>query len=360
MDKVNMGEWESRLINELVQGRELARRLQMCLHSPSSSPETCEFLIQRIIAAFEKALATVNWNGDASHLTRVGIVPTSESPPFSGSPRSEDSDRDFQDQSASKKRRSMPRWTKQIRVSPGMGVEGTLDDGYSWRKYGQKEILGAKFPRGYYRCTHRNVQGCLATKQVQRSDEDPNVFEITYRGTHTCSQSSNAVAPSGTQESHELNPNAVDPQQHSQEQLLLNLRAGLRVQTDNLDVPAPEQSSSFTSLIFGSTSSIMDHENRMFTSSMLENNFADNLTSDPSYMSPATSGITSFSVSPSGGVNNMFGEMPNMATTSGSEINDIVSAVTSAANSPTVGLNLPFDQFGYDGHSFTFDNQRFF
>uniref|UniRef100_A0A7N2MN53 WRKY domain-containing protein n=1 Tax=Quercus lobata TaxID=97700 RepID=A0A7N2MN53_QUELO len=40
--------------------------------------------------------------------------------------------------------------------------------------------------RGYYRCTHRRVQGCLATKQVQRSDEDPTVFKITYRGRHTC------------------------------------------------------------------------------------------------------------------------------------------------------------------------------
>ncbi|KAI9096693.1 hypothetical protein K1719_025872 [Acacia pycnantha] len=359
MDKVNMGEWESRLINELVQGRELARRLQMCLHEPSSSQETRDFLIQSIIAAFERALATVNFHGGSSSVgepsnpTRVGL-PTSESPPFSGSPRSEDSDRDFQDQNASKKRRSMPRWTKQIRVSPGMAVEGTLDDGYSWRKYGQKDILGAKFPRGYYRCTHRNVQGCLATKQVQRSDEDPNIFEITYRGKHTCAQSSyNAVPPSGTQETHELNhPNAADPHQ---EQLLVNLRAGLRVQTDNLDIPDPHQSS-FTSLILGSTSSILNHQNQMFTSSsMLENNFAENLTSSyPSYMSPATSAVTYFSA------NNMsLAEMPNMAT-SGSEINDTISAVTSAANSPTVGFDLPFDQFGYDGHNFTFDNHRFF
>lgn len=89
---------------------------------------------------------------------------------------------------------------------------------------------------------------------------------------------------------------------------------------------------------------------------MLENNFAENITSsDPSYMSPATSAITYFSV------NNMFGDnVPNMAT-SGSEINDTtISAVTSAANSPTVGLDLPFDNFGYNAHNFTFDNYRFY
>lgn len=34
-----------------------------------------------------------------------------------------------------------------MRVSPEMGREGPPDDGYSWRKYGQKDILVAKYPR---------------------------------------------------------------------------------------------------------------------------------------------------------------------------------------------------------------------
>ena len=40
--------------------------------------------------------------------------------------------------------------------------------------------------RGYYRCAYRNSEGCLATKQVQRRDEDPTSFQTTYRGHHTC------------------------------------------------------------------------------------------------------------------------------------------------------------------------------
>jgi hypothetical protein len=40
--------------------------------------------------------------------------------------------------------------------------------------------------RAYYRCTHRNSQGCAATKQVQRTDEDPAIFDVFYLGTHTC------------------------------------------------------------------------------------------------------------------------------------------------------------------------------
>ena len=39
------------------------------------------------------------------------------------------------------------RWTKTVQISSNGSLEGVLNDGYSWRKYGQKDILGAKFPR---------------------------------------------------------------------------------------------------------------------------------------------------------------------------------------------------------------------
>ncbi|XP_008778512.2 probable WRKY transcription factor 35 [Phoenix dactylifera] len=63
------------------------------------------------------------------------------------------------------------------------------DDGYTWRKYGQKEILGSKFPRSYYRCTHKSYYGCEAKKQVQRLDDDPYTYEVKYCGTHSCQTS---------------------------------------------------------------------------------------------------------------------------------------------------------------------------
>lgn len=44
-------------------------------------------------------------------------------------------------------RKTMSKWTEQVKVCSRTALEGSLDDGYSWRKYGQKEILGAKFPR---------------------------------------------------------------------------------------------------------------------------------------------------------------------------------------------------------------------
>ncbi|KAA8530093.1 hypothetical protein F0562_004802 [Nyssa sinensis] len=57
-----------------------------------------------------------------------------------------------------------------------------LDDGYRWRKYGQKSVKNNKFPRSYYRCTH---QGCNVKKQVQRLSKDEGVVVTTYEGMHT-------------------------------------------------------------------------------------------------------------------------------------------------------------------------------
>ncbi|PRQ59647.1 putative transcription factor WRKY family [Rosa chinensis] len=94
-------------------------------------------------------------------------------------------------------REGLARWSQQVRVTPDIRLdEGSLDDGFSWRKYGQKDILGAKYPRGYYRCTNRNIQGCLATKQVQRADEDPMIVKITYQGRHTCTQAASVTVNS--------------------------------------------------------------------------------------------------------------------------------------------------------------------
>ncbi|KAI3470971.1 hypothetical protein Pfo_027634 [Paulownia fortunei] len=90
-------------------------------------------------------------------------------------------------------------------AAPQMGnPDVPPDDGYTWRKYGQKEILGTKYPRSYYRCTHQKFYDCPAKKQVQRLDLDPSTFEVTYRGSHTCHMS--FTAPSAAVQQPERGP----------------------------------------------------------------------------------------------------------------------------------------------------------
>ncbi|GJY29660.1 WRKY domain-containing protein [Tanacetum coccineum] len=65
-------------------------------------------------------------------------------------------------------------------------ITSWTDDGHAWRKYGQKEIQNAKHKRNYYRCIYKFDQGCKATKQVQKIEDDPTNFKITYHQHHTC------------------------------------------------------------------------------------------------------------------------------------------------------------------------------
>ncbi|XP_062085204.1 probable WRKY transcription factor 20 [Humulus lupulus] len=56
----------------------------------------------------------------------------------------------------------------------------TSEDGYNWRKYGQKQVKGSEYPRSYYKCTHPN---CEVKKKVERS-HDGQITEIIYKSNH--------------------------------------------------------------------------------------------------------------------------------------------------------------------------------
>ncbi|KAK9049807.1 hypothetical protein SSX86_031224 [Deinandra increscens subsp. villosa] len=69
-----------------------------------------------------------------------------------------------------------------------------LDDGYKWRKYGQKVVKNSLHPRSYYRCTHSN---CRVKKRVERLSEDCRMVITTYEGrhNHTPCDDSNSSEP---------------------------------------------------------------------------------------------------------------------------------------------------------------------
>ncbi|CAH9108006.1 unnamed protein product [Cuscuta europaea] len=56
-----------------------------------------------------------------------------------------------------------------------------LDDGYRWRKYGQKVVRGNPNPRSYYKCTNAE---CTVRKHVERASHDPKAVITTYEGKH--------------------------------------------------------------------------------------------------------------------------------------------------------------------------------
>ncbi|KAG0494810.1 hypothetical protein HPP92_005804 [Vanilla planifolia] len=64
--------------------------------------------------------------------------------------------------------------------NPSTVVEKLAEDGYNWRKYGQKHVKGSEFPRSYYKCTHPN---CQMKKQLERS-HDGQITDIIYKGRH--------------------------------------------------------------------------------------------------------------------------------------------------------------------------------
>nr|AFK73557.1 WRKY transcription factor [Papaver somniferum] len=56
-----------------------------------------------------------------------------------------------------------------------------LDDGFRWRKYGQKVVRGNPNPRSYYKCTSL---GCAVRKHVERAANNIRSVITTYEGKH--------------------------------------------------------------------------------------------------------------------------------------------------------------------------------
>ncbi|KAK6918757.1 WRKY domain [Dillenia turbinata] len=92
---------------------------------------------------------------------------------------------------------------------PSVTPEKPSEDGYNWRKYGQKRVKGNEFIRSYYRCSHPN---CQVKKQVEHA-LDGQIKDIVYLGKHDHpgpQSMPQAVAGSGLSV-HEKRPVEVSP-----------------------------------------------------------------------------------------------------------------------------------------------------
>ncbi|KAI3955038.1 hypothetical protein MKW98_005041 [Papaver atlanticum] len=175
------------LIKEIIQAKELVIELQTHLNPSSFSGNA---LVAKILSIFENSLSALNQIKMENETT----TPNSSMGQSGGSLLSNCASDFFQDGSRKRCRKGLVRWTQQVRGCEQAGLEGPLDDGYGWRKYGQKDILGAKYPRAYYKCSYRTTQNCLAMKQVQRSDLNSSIFNVTYIGNHSCTEISELLS----------------------------------------------------------------------------------------------------------------------------------------------------------------------
>ncbi|GFS28986.1 WRKY family transcription factor [Actinidia rufa] len=218
------------VINELNQGREFTKHLKNHL-GPLSSLELCDLLIQKILSSYEKAISLLNGEDLVREIQIDGILETSQA--LSGSNPMIEVSKDV-----CKKRKTSPQQAEQVRIYSGAGLR-LLDDGFIWRKYGQKDIVGANFPRSYYRCTYRQAQGCMATKQVQNSDKDPSILKITYRGIHTCNQASQlgphlALVPKNDPQQNQCQSHQVEGNQNLSQETIVEFGTNPKIKTDEM------------------------------------------------------------------------------------------------------------------------------
>ncbi|XAR71857.1 hypothetical protein NMG60_11018295 [Bertholletia excelsa] len=175
-----------KVIDELIKGRGCAAQLQSILQRAAAGDHgsvSPDKLVDKILISFTKSLSALSsWEGASGGCHQLPAATTQVGSPC-GDRKSVESGKSSRmplerdRRGVNKKRKVLKTWIMEAT---------TKEDGHAWRKYGQKKILNAKYPRCYYRCTHKHDRHCLAKKQVQRIQEEPSIYQIKYQGNHTC------------------------------------------------------------------------------------------------------------------------------------------------------------------------------
>ncbi|KAK4774316.1 hypothetical protein SAY86_009251 [Trapa natans] len=177
-----------KLMMELAQGQESARRLQALLQNPvgEDGSELVGQLVEKVLRSLELGLDLL---GPSSNQTGENgpRSPGGEQHQVTDFSFEEDPDKGDKKRPVTRDKRGCYKRRKSSQTTR-VTVSSTTEDDHAWRKYGQKCILNSKFPRSYFRCTHKYDQGCKATKQVQMMEDDPCKYHTTYIGAHTCNR----------------------------------------------------------------------------------------------------------------------------------------------------------------------------
>ncbi|KAL3653385.1 WRKY Transcription Factor [Castilleja foliolosa] len=178
-----------KVIMELSKGKQFATWLQNLLQQPADDGlGLAQQLALQILRSFTETLSEMGSCFESAQITAVDCSISDESlkkTPVPGAKR----------RGCYKRRKTLDSWVI---------VSSTKEDGCAWRKYGQKAVMSSTYPRCYFRCTHKH-EGCKATKQVQRTKENPIMYQITYFNHHTCTEKLRHL------HDHIVDPDHVDP-----------------------------------------------------------------------------------------------------------------------------------------------------
>ncbi|KAJ1441619.1 WRKY domain [Sesbania bispinosa] len=186
------------LEQELARGHDMANQLlEVLVHKYSNTHHGdveglmlpfAKDLVHKVLTSFTNTLLLLN--SDSDDVSGEEVLPN-----FSSSanfPKPEDTDEACKSSFMNAKNRRGCYKRKLNALTWERDSSTLIEDGYAWRKYGQKRIMNTKYLRSYYRCTHKDDQNCPAIKQVQRIQEDPPLYRTTYYGHHNCKSFLNA------------------------------------------------------------------------------------------------------------------------------------------------------------------------
>ncbi|XP_017215655.1 WRKY DNA-binding transcription factor 70 [Daucus carota subsp. sativus] len=256
---------EKKATQVLSNGLEFAAQLRIMLSSQRLGDvdhTLCNMsagdLVTKILDSFEKSLLILQRPSSISD--EVSQVPVNSGAPMSEELDSSHTPKMVKDRRGCFKRRRTSEAETKVSSTP-------VDDGHAWRKYGQKSILNAKYPRHYYRCTHKFEQGCLATKQVQKTEEDPApMYRTTYYGRHTCKN---------TYSDHTqfFNLDSIDQSDPSSKSILLNFQQNIPSLSSLNDNYRNHSTSSTRKFINKESGAMMNDNTNQSSSSLADYNF---------------------------------------------------------------------------------------
>ncbi|KAK4273786.1 hypothetical protein QN277_017117 [Acacia crassicarpa] len=222
------------IIGELVEGKECASQLKLLFQNPSGPHDTtpsAQQLVAKILTSFTQSISVLTSSEAGGEILEISC--NDRRPDESGQSRKRSPPPAKDRRGCYKRRKAADTRTK---------ISQTMEDEYEWRKYGQKKILNSKFPRSYFRCTRKHDQGCKAVKQVQRREENPEMFLTMYIGVHTCKDNLKApemVTDSGIWESY-LAPTESNKASNDDQKASSSSTPNMKQEYPKVDTPLSE------------------------------------------------------------------------------------------------------------------------